>query len=121
MMVNSGTGAWLDLETTAPHRRFDTKLRRDRGLTLRTGCLCRSQAELAGADDPDRGKCCCHNSAIPLFESAVKIEAELPAAYLGVAGPEPAPLRLIVSAIFAISAGVSDNVAASSQPSTWRG
>jgi hypothetical protein len=53
MMVNSRTGSRLDLEQSAPQRRFDAELRRYSGQPHGAWRLCRSFVEFDWADNAD--------------------------------------------------------------------
>src|SRR6202041_3075957 len=53
MMVNTGASARLDLEHTAPHRRFDAELRRNCSLAFRAGRLQGAPVEFTWMNDTD--------------------------------------------------------------------
>src|SRR5437016_6449496 len=55
MMVNSGTGARFDLEQSAPQRRLDAGLRRNRGQAHGAGRLCGSLIEFGWTDNANGG------------------------------------------------------------------
>src|SRR5271156_1677358 len=119
MMVDSSTCTRLDLEPAAPHRRVDTECRRDRRSPLGPGRLRRAQIEFRWTDDANWRK---RHGLIPrcLLFVLTRPRLRKPSVHLGREGPTPAPLLSMTCAMSAISAAVSDNVAASNQPSTWR-
>src|SRR5579862_7558506 len=54
MMVNSGAGAWRNVEQAAPHGRLNPELRRDCRASLGSRRLRRSGVEFIGTDYADR-------------------------------------------------------------------